>query len=465
MRHGRRHAGARAPPGARRPGRRSDRPHRAARRRQDGAGQGLRGRSWRARDGRQSVVHVDGRVPRSAAALPPRPLPPRWRRRRLRGRPARRAGGRGRDPHRVGRPTGGRRRPRPPRGPHRRRPRRGPDHRGHRRDRRPGALRGRGRRPGGIRGPAANPLAQRGCRRPADGRAADVRPLPGHRHRDQPRHARARVARRRLAGGRGHLARRSRARGDPPAAPPGAARGGRRRAGRHRRHRRRHRARRLHRPPRRPGDRQDPGPWPAAPDRRHRDRCGPGGGERRDRGPDRLPARRPARSLPRPGTGRRHRRAAPGARRLRGLAGGAGAPIGHRASRSTSTIPPSRPTPVAVARSPSTGSLGRSCASAPRPSPTGGPTTCWPSCPPTSRCRAASPRLPKERHGRPTSAEARHRGHAGRGHPGRPCRRASQLPRALAGLRLPPGARDQPAGTLPGRSRRVARWSPTAASG
>ena len=68
VRHGRRDAGARAPPRARRPGRRPDRPHRAARRGQDGAGQGLRGRSWRARDGRASpsftlMAEYRGRLP------------------------------------------------------------------------------------------------------------------------------------------------------------------------------------------------------------------------------------------------------------------------------------------------------------------------------------------------------------------------------------------------------------------
>ena len=51
------------------------------------------------------------------------------------------------------------------------------------------------------------------------------------------------------------------------------------------------------------------------------------------------------------------------------------------------------------------------------------------------------------------------------GHPGCPRDRAAQLPRALAGLRLPPGAGDQPAGPLPGRPRGVARPSPTVASG
>ena len=64
-----------------------------------------------------------------------------------------------------------------------------------------------------------------------------------------------------------------------------------------------------------------------------------------------------------------------------------------------------------------------------------------------------------------SSDEAARRADVRRGHPRGPRHRAGELPRALARLRVPPGAGDEQAGALPGRARgRRGPW-PTAASG
>ena len=78
------------------------------------------------------------------------------------------------------------------------------------------------------------------------------------------------------------------------------------------------------------------------------------------------------------------------------------------------------------------------------------------SCRPTWRCPAASAAAPRSWDGRPTSGEAPRGAHARRGHPGRACHRERLLPDALAALRLPRGARDEPHGALPRGPRRRA---------
>ena len=105
----------------------------------------------------------------------------------------------------------------------------------------------------------------------------------------------------------------------------------------------------------------------------------------------------------------------------------------------------------------------------------------WPtpprSCPATWPCRGASRRRPPPRPTRSTrpgrggdmvarlpltlriEPDDRRRHRAG------PRHRAGQLPGALAVVRVPPGARDQPHGALPGGSRRRRDWWRTAASG
>ncbi len=299
------------------------------------------------------------------------------------------------------------------------------------------------------------------------------RPLPGHRHV----HAHERRVHRSGATGGGQPA----ARAAPPWVLPAraggrGAGGGGCHAGRRRDPGRGHGSRFLHRPPRRPGDRQDAGlRRPTAPCRHPLVRCPPAGrpgGRSPCRRRDRAAGGRPR---PVPGTGRRGARARatgrPGAgarRRDPGLGGPRGHPAGRGSGRARRRCRPGAAGGPALARrraprerASSTGApVSRSARSRwpATPSTVGGLERTMPrsSCPSTWPCPAVPRGPPRSWRGRPTSGEALGGAHAARGHPGRARHRVGILPDALAALCLPRRARIEPHGPLPRRARRSA---------